>query len=84
MTGLVALHLDELRVYLSSNGVSPWGIGERVSVWMRSVALVCAILSTLGAVRRIRDEERSLKMRFKGEWVGWAERIQYRLVPGVC
>ncbi|KAG8220625.1 hypothetical protein J3R82DRAFT_2883 [Butyriboletus roseoflavus] len=82
-TGLVVLHLDALKIPMSSSGVSSWGIAERVSVWMRTLALVCAILSTVGAVWRIRDEERALKARFKGEWEAWAERVQYKLFPGL-
>lgn len=77
-TGLVMLHLD---VHLGSSGVS-WGVGT-MSVGMRTVALVCAMLGTVGAIRRIRDEERALRARFKGEWEAWAERVRYRLVPGV-
>lgn len=72
------LHLD---VHLGSSGVS-WGVGT-MSVGMRTVALVCAMLGTVGAIRRIRDEERALRARFKGEWEAWAERVRYRLVPGV-
>jgi protein-S-isoprenylcysteine O-methyltransferase Ste14 len=81
------LQLDALmdKVYLGSgsSGVASWGVGEGVSVAMRTVALVCAILGTVGAVRRIRDEERALRVRFKGEWEAWAGRVRYRLVPGV-
>jgi hypothetical protein len=86
-TGLAVLQLDALmdKVYLGSgsSGVASWGVGEGVSVAMRTVALVCAILGTVGAVRRIRDEERALRVRFKGEWEAWAGRVRYRLVPGV-
>ena len=65
--------------------VASWGVskGMEVSAGMRTVALVCAILSTVGAIRRIRDEERALRGRFKGEWEVWAERARYKLVPGV-
>ncbi|KAI9461097.1 hypothetical protein HD554DRAFT_1527211 [Boletus coccyginus] len=78
--GLVMLQLDALK----ASDLAPWGvIVERVSFGMRHVALVCAILATGGAVRRIPDEERMLRARFKGEWEVWAERVRYKLVPGV-
>lgn len=79
--GLVVLQLDALK----GSGVGSWpgGEGAGVSVGMRTVALVCAMLATLGALRRIRDEERALRTRFKGEWEAWAERVQYKLAPGV-
>ena len=77
--------MDKVRLGSGSSGVASWGVGEwvGVSVGMRTVALVCAILSTVGAIRRIRDEERALRVKFKGEWEAWAERVRYRLVPGV-
>ena len=79
-TGLVVLQLDALK----ASDLVPWGaVVEWVSVGMRNVALVCAILATVGAMRRIPDEERMLRARFKGEWEAWAERVRYRLVPGV-
>jgi len=78
-TGLVVLQLDTLKAH----GVGSWSGSGEVSVGMRTVALVCAILATVGALRRIRDEERALRARFKGEWEAWAGRVPYRLLPGV-
>ena len=73
------LQLDVLK----GRGVGSWSASEGVSVGMRTVALVCAILATVGALRRIREEEQALRTRFKWEWEAWAERVPYKLVPGV-
>lgn len=78
-TGLVMLQLDVLK----GRGVGSWSGSGGVSVGMRTVALVCAILATVGALRRIREEEQALRTRFKWEWEAWAERVPYKLVPGV-
>lgn len=88
--GLVVLHLDlsgvEVDSDYGSGGVvqSPWGVWKvSMNAGMRSVALVCAMLGTVGAIRRIRVEERGLRARFKGEWEIWAGKVRYRLVPGI-
>lgn len=54
-----------------------------MSAGMRAVALGCAILCTVGALRRIREEERVLRAKFKGEWEEWAKQVRYQLIPGV-
>ena len=69
--GLVMVQFDALKS----------GLG--MSVGMRAVALICAVLATVGALRRIQEEETSLRARFKGEWERWAKSVPYRLVPGV-
>ncbi|KAF8124147.1 hypothetical protein EV363DRAFT_1271670 [Boletus edulis] len=76
--GLVILHLDALK---TGGGEGIGRIG--VSVGTRTVALVCTMLGTVGTIRRMQDEERSLRARFKGEWEAWAQRVPYKFVPGV-
>jgi len=45
--------------------------------------LVAAILGSLVIIPRLDVEDKLLKSHFKSEWEAWAERVPYRLIPGL-
>ncbi|KAA1473961.1 hypothetical protein DENSPDRAFT_840505 [Dentipellis sp. KUC8613] len=59
--------------------------------WMRNVgvqaaAVACGAWATYllgGMVRRTASEDQMLRKEFGKEWDEWAERVPYRLIPGV-
>jgi len=96
-TGLALSHFGALGIRLCSYGTWSWPLSwasarvssepallaGSVSAGMRSVALACAVLATVAALRRIAGEERALRARFKGEWETWTQVVRYKLVPGI-
>ncbi|KAF9230071.1 hypothetical protein BU15DRAFT_57631, partial [Melanogaster broomeanus] len=49
-----------------------------VCVWVASFFLGLSFL-----LRRMPEEDRMLKGAFGKDWERWAERVRYRLIPGV-
>jgi protein-S-isoprenylcysteine O-methyltransferase Ste14 len=70
--------------------VWPWyareaSTGARVAV--ASIALAVVGLDALivsSAFDRVNVEDKMLKSQFGQDWEAWAERVPYKLVPGVC
>ncbi|KAF9230359.1 hypothetical protein BU15DRAFT_91127 [Melanogaster broomeanus] len=49
-----------------------------VWVWVASFVVVLS-----GILRRMPEEDRMMKRAFGRDWERWAERVRYRLIPGV-
>ncbi|KAF9231817.1 hypothetical protein BU15DRAFT_55704 [Melanogaster broomeanus] len=49
-----------------------------VWVWVASFVVVLS-----GILRRMPEEDRMMKRAFGKDWERWAERVRYRLIPGV-
>ncbi|KAF9231526.1 hypothetical protein BU15DRAFT_29738, partial [Melanogaster broomeanus] len=41
------------------------------------------LVGTSFVIMRMPEEDRMLKRAFGKEWERWAERVRYRLIPGV-
>ncbi|KAH7926688.1 hypothetical protein BV22DRAFT_1032563 [Leucogyrophana mollusca] len=73
---------------LGSYGVFSWvrESGLLEVWWVRVLAgMWCVLVGvvTLTLMRRTRKEDVMLKREFGQEWEEWAERVRYRLIPGV-
>ncbi|KJA15639.1 hypothetical protein HYPSUDRAFT_148858, partial [Hypholoma sublateritium FD-334 SS-4] len=53
-------------------------VKEVMSIWFVLRAMRCAFW-----VPRSKEEDEGLKKTFGKEWVAWAARVKYRIIPGV-
>ena len=59
--------------------------------WLETVAMQCVAALFAGwaswimffQIKRTRVEDDALRDKFQGDWEDWAERVPYRLVPGL-
>ena len=56
---------------------TPWGIFA-VLLWLWSMGAVWTCL-----MFRMKDEDEMMREMFGDEWIRWASRVKYRLIPGV-
>jgi protein-S-isoprenylcysteine O-methyltransferase Ste14 len=94
-TGVVLIFLGANVAYASSTTswlrgcVWPWYAREastaaRVAVASMALSIVgMETLITLSCVNRVNEEDNMLRSQFKQGWKVWAERVPYKLVPGV-
>ncbi|KAF9236659.1 hypothetical protein BU15DRAFT_89056 [Melanogaster broomeanus] len=76
--GLFIMHCSP-DSWMRNSGILSFGVA-RGAAWLCTLYFA-AVLST--TFRRITDEDRMLKAAFGKEWERWAERVKYRLIPGV-
>jgi len=84
-SGLVMCTLGILCVHLSSGS---W-IRESVVMDLTSVRVLVLVWTvivgaiSLSAIWRVNEEDRMMGDRFGAQWVEWAGRVRYRLIPGI-
>ncbi|KIK92351.1 hypothetical protein PAXRUDRAFT_26741 [Paxillus rubicundulus Ve08.2h10] len=84
-SGLVMCTLGVLSIHLSSGSwVRESGVmgltyvRVLVLVWTAAVGAI-----SVSAVSRVNEEDRMMRDRFGAQWVEWAARVRYKLIPGV-
>lgn len=78
---------------LSGTLLCTFGPGSWISEcgWLETVAMQCVAALFAGwaswimffQIKRTRVEDDALRDKFRGDWEDWAERVPYRLVPGL-
>ncbi|KAJ8516042.1 hypothetical protein ONZ45_g6590 [Pleurotus djamor] len=76
--GIVAYHLSP-GSWFRECGVSATVLGQMILL----VVAVVMVLITSALVKRTWTEDALMKQNFGPEWDAWAERVPYRLIPGV-
>ncbi|KAF9231819.1 hypothetical protein BU15DRAFT_55695 [Melanogaster broomeanus] len=76
--GMFAMHYSP-DSWIRGSGVLSFQV-VRWAIWAWAGFFVVGLSATL---RRMPEEDRMLKRAFGKDWERWAERVRYRLVPGV-
>ncbi|KAH7911728.1 hypothetical protein BJ138DRAFT_1100837 [Hygrophoropsis aurantiaca] len=78
MAGICIMHGSRGSWLRESGVLDMIGVKELVFAWVAVRFLAIASL-----VKRIPKEDDMMKASFQEEWLGWASRVKYRLIPGI-
>ncbi|KAG6823290.1 hypothetical protein H0H92_010712 [Tricholoma furcatifolium] len=84
-TGLIAVHAGMYGWYAARGSwVMESGLMQTKGGFMTAVIFyVGGLLGMASVVRRISVEDRELKKAFGSEWVHWANKVKYTIIPGI-
>lgn len=76
--GMVMLHASPTSWVRNSGVLDIPGLKLAAMSWLVGVTLLAT-----GSVRRVGEEDKTLKSAFGDEWASWAKAVRYRLIPGI-